>query len=284
MGPVRIGLIGMPLTRRHSQVMHAAALRSIGREGSYELRELRADAMAGFVEEVRRDGWTGFQVTAPHKQAIVEHCDVIEADARHIGAVNTVVVEDGALIGTNTDAPGFASAVHGDLGTALRGARVVVIGAGGAARAVVRAAAVAGAARVDVRNRTAARASALAADLSAETATPIVGGAHDGTARDVLGAADLVVNASTVGMGGGEAAIDVSVLPSTCAVFDCVYVPADTPLVVAARRRGLRAVNGAGMLVGQAVVAFERFTGRGDVADVMRAAVDPLLADPVAQA
>lgn len=281
-----VALLGKPLRRRHSQVMHDAAFDAAGIDGRYVLRELDEGEVPGAVAEARGPGWLGLGVTAPYKRLVASLCDEVEADAQAIGAVNNVVRgEDGRLAGINTDAPGFRAGAESLLGGPLRGAEVVVAGAGGAARAVAYACLRAGVARLTVGNRTPAAAEALAAQLGAIGATraePVALGS-DGFAR-ALATADLAVNATTVGMVDQGATIPVGLLPAGAAVFDLVYVPAETPLLRAARERGLRAANGSEMLIAQAAAAFERWTGVGGMAGVMRDAVAPLLADPGAEA
>jgi shikimate dehydrogenase len=212
--------------------------------------------------------------------------DEVEGDARTIGAVNNVVrTADGRLIGFNSDAPGFRVAVELAMGRSLERADVVVAGAGGAAHAVVFACLAAGARRVTIGSRTATSAAALLERFAGVGAGEGSAVALDASAfQDALQSAELAVNATTVGMVDPGMAFDVAALPATATVFDLVYVPAETPLLAAARARGLRAANGSEMLVAQAAIAFERWTGVGGMAEIMRAAVVPLLADPTVTA
>jgi shikimate dehydrogenase len=281
-----VGLLGKPLKRRHSQVMHDAAFDAAGIDARYVLLEVEPEAVEPAVREARREGWLGLGVTAPYKRVVAGLVDAIEADAERIGAVNNVVREaSGRLVGINTDAPGFRAGAELAMGRSLDGAEVVVVGAGGAAHAVVYACLDAGARRVTIANRTPAAATALAERFrgvgqGGAVAIPASGPAFDAALAD----ADLAVNATTVGMLDPGMTIPVERLPATATVFDLVYVPAETPLVAAARARGLRAANGSEMLIAQAAIAFERWTGVGGMADVMRAAVAPLLADPTVRA
>jgi shikimate dehydrogenase len=271
----RVALIGQPLRRRHSQVMHDAAFAANGIDARYELRELERADLPAFVAEARDPAWLGFQVTAPYKRDVIELLDVIEPQAADIGAVNSVERrEDGALVGFNTDAPGFATAVQRDLGRSFAGAAVVVVGAGGAARAAVRAALDGGARSLLIAARRLEPAAALAREVGEPaTATTL----DDPALADALAGADLLVNATTVGMLDPGSPVDAGALGAGTAVFDLVYVPPETELVAAARARGLRAANGAEMLVAQAEIAFARWTGVTDAGDVMRDAVAPLL-------
>jgi shikimate dehydrogenase len=270
-----VALIGRPLRRRHSQVMHDAAFAANGIDACYELREIEPADLPAFVAEVRDPAWLGFQVTAPYKQAIMKLLDEIEPEATAIGAVNSVERRgDGALVGFNTDAPGFALAVERDLGIGFAGAVVVVAGAGGAARAVTHAAVSGGASELFVAARRLERAEALAGGLDGRAdaialADPALAGA--------LARADLVVNATTVGMLEPGSVVDPGALGERTAVFDLVYVPPETELVFRVRERGLNAANGAEMLVAQAEIAFARWTGIEGSAAVMREAVDPLI-------
>ena len=273
-GPAqRVALIGNPLRRRHSRIMHNAAFQHYGINADYELAEIESDEVADFVAATRAPEWFGFQVTAPYKQEVVDYLDEVEGPAAAIGAVNSVVRRaDGALVGFNTDAPGFIAAVRG-ADVEIGGARAVVSGAGGAARAVVWGLLDAGAAEVTIVNRTVDRADALA-----EAMRPLgkVKGLASGDekAAQTLAECGIAVNATTVGMTTPGTAFDVSLLPEGAAVFDLVYVPPMTPLVRTARDRGLVARNGLDMLVAQAEIAFGRWTGIPDAGPVMRQALE----------
>jgi shikimate dehydrogenase len=282
----RVALLGKPLRRRHSVVMHNAAFVAAGIDAEYVLRELDADEVPGAVAEARGPGWLGLGVTAPYKQVVATLLDEVEPDARLIGAVNNVVrTGDGRLVGFNSDAPGFAAGVESALGRPLEGLDVVVVGAGGVAHAILWACLTAGVRRLTLANRTVDRAMALLARFrDTGPASTRVCRAGDPMFHDALRTADLAVNATTVGMIDPGMAFPVGDLQPAATVFDCVYVPAETPLVVAARARGLRAANGSEMLIQQAAIAFQRWTGIGGMADVMREAVAPLLADASAVA
>jgi len=269
----RVALIGNPLKRRHSAVMHNAAFAAHGIDASFELRPIGSEDLDSFFAEARGEDWLGFGVTAPHKQAAMDHLDEIEAGATAIGAVNNGVRrDDGALIGFNTDASGFIAAVA-TTGASVAGNPAVVVGAGGAARAVVWALLDAGVEKVLVANRTQERARDLAEHLSKfGMVEPIE--LESGALAQALGSAAIAVNATTMGMTTDTVAFDVAALPDTALVFDLVYVPPETPLVRAAAARGLAVCNGLEMLVRQGEVAFERWTGIGSTADIMRSALE----------
>lgn len=282
----RVALIGKPLRRRHSQVMHDAAFAAAGIDARYELLELEPEAVEGAVDAARAPDWLGLQVTAPYKRLVAGLCDTVEPDAMTIGAVNSVArTAAGELVGFNTDAPGFRAGVELAMARPLAGIDVVVAGAGGAAHAVVFACLHAGARRVTIGNRTLSSAAEVAerfADVGAGSVSAMA--LDDPAFAAALRSADLAVNATTVGMLVAGVTIDVEQLPPGATVFDLVYVPPETPLLWAARARGLRAANGSEMLIQQAVIAFERWTGVGRMAEVMRAAVAPLLTDATARA
>ena len=282
----RVALIGKPLRRRHSQVMHDAAFAAAGIDARYELLELEPDAVEDAVREARGEGWLGLGVTAPYKQVVAGLVDEVEADARSIGAVNNVVrTGDRRLIGFNTDAPGFRVGVELAMGRSLEDIDVVVVGAGGVARAIVTTCLSAEVRRLVVANRTVETARSMMAPLDwIGQASRTVVGLDEAAFHDALKTADLVVNATTVGMVDPGLPFPVEALPDRATVFDVVYVPPETPLLRAARARGLRAANGSEMLIAQAAIAFERWTGVGGMAGVMRAAVAPLFADTLASA
>jgi shikimate dehydrogenase len=266
--------------------MHDAAFDACGIDARYVLLELEPEQVEPAVREARSsDEWLGLGVTAPYKQTVAALVDEVEPSASAIGAVNNVAKSRAGLVGFNTDAPGFLAGVARAMGHPVAGASVVVVGAGGAAHAVVHACLEAGASRVTVANRTLEHAAAMLARFE-----DVGTGAREAVRLDdpafgaALATADVAVNATTVGMVDPGATIPAEALGPSATVFDLVYVPAETPLLRAARARGLTAANGSEMLIAQAALAFERWTGIGGMDDVMRAAVAPLLADPAATA
>jgi shikimate dehydrogenase len=258
--------------------MHNAAFAAHGIDASYELRPIEPEDVTGFFEEVRRPEWLGFGVTSPYKQVAMSHVDEVEPGASAIGAVNNGVRhDDGSLVGFNTDASGFISSLNA-IGMTVTGRQTVVAGAGGAARAVVWALLDAGAETVTVANRTPERARELARDLSGFGAI-VACSLDDPALTAALGVATLAVNATTMGMTTDAVAFDVAGLPEDALVFDLVYIPPETPLLRAASERGLRVCNGLEMLVRQGEIAFERWTGIGSTADIMRAALEAEMTD-----
>jgi shikimate dehydrogenase len=225
-----------------------------------------------FAARIGRDGLAGANVTAPHKESAFVACDRRTPVAEALGAVNTLWREDGLLWGDNTDVAGFlASLDESAAGWDIRPMRAVVIGAGGAARAIVYALRARGFEAVIVINRTLARAEALAAQFG-----PGVVAAPWSALGDQARRADLVVNASVLGMAGQPAlTLDPAALPDHAVVVDIVYVPLCTTLLEQSKARGLRAVPGLGMLLHQAAPGFERWFGqRPRVTPELRALVE----------
>lgn len=258
------GVIGDPVRHSLSPALHNAAFRALDLDWIYLAFEVAAGDGAAAVEAMRTLGIDGLNVTMPHKADVARAVDRLSPVAERLGAVNTVVRRGGVLVGESTDGEGFVAALRQDEGFDPVGKRCLVLGAGGAARAVVLSLADAGAASVVVAGRTpekVADAAALAGDRGR------VGAAEE------AGDADLVVNATPVGMGGDTAVpLDPELLGPGQVVVDLVYHPLVTPLVEAARARGVVAVNGLGMLIHQAALAFRLWTGEDPPLEVMSAA------------
>ncbi len=268
----RAGVAGWPVAHSRSPMIHRHWLSELGLSGSYERFAVPPGEFAQFAARIGREGLVGSNVTAPHKEAAFAACDRLTPVAEALGAVNTLWRENELLWGDNTDVEGFlANMDDRAAGWAAQASSAVVIGAGGAARAIVYAVLSRGFQRVAIVNRTQARAVAVARQFGrAAAASP-----WSALAKE-LSEADLVVNASALGM-VGRAALDIELLelPENAVVADIVYSPLRTPLVDAARARGLRAVEGLGMLLHQAAPAFARWFGRRpDVTLALRALVE----------
>ncbi|MCD9623208.1 shikimate dehydrogenase [Rhabdothermincola salaria] len=271
-GATRVAaVIGEPVGHSRSPAIMNAAFAATGLDWVYVAFEVPAGAVPAALGGMRAFGIGGLSVTMPHKEAAAGAVDELSDDARRLGAVNCVVNDDGTLRGHNTDGAGFVAALVAETGVSPAGLPCVVLGAGGAARSVVLALSRAGADQVTVVNRTssrAERAAALAGDRGRVVAPA--------DAPPVLAEAGLVVNATSVGMGegaGGATPFDPEVLHEGQLVADLVYQPLVTPLLAEAGRRGATPVDGLGMLVHQAAVAFELWTGTpAPVADMAAAA------------
>jgi shikimate dehydrogenase len=263
--------------------MHNAAFATHGIDADFELRAIEPAEVGPFFDQARGPDWLGFGVTAPYKQVAMRHLDEIEPGATAIGAVNNGLRrDDGSLVGFNTDASGFMSAVA-SMDVSVAGQPAVVFGAGGAARAVVWALLDAGVESVFVANRTGKKAHELATSLG-EYGTVVSGSLDHPALAETMGSAGIAVNATTVGMTVDQVAFDVTPLPESALVFDLVYVPPETPLVRAATARGLEVCNGLEMLVRQGEIAFERWTGIGSTAEIMRDALRSWMSESEAEA
>ena len=260
-GP-RAGVAGWPVAHSRSPIIHQHWLRELGVAGRYERFAVPPGKFGLFAESIGCDGLLGVSVTAPHKEAAFGACDRHTAVAEALGAVNTLWREDGRLWGDNTDVDGFLANMDASApGWAARPKSVTVIGAGGAARAIVYALISRRFERIAVVNRTHARAEALAAQLCSGA----VAVSWDSLDAE-LAKTDLLVNTSSLGMAGQPALrVDLSALPAGAVVADVVYVPLRTPLIEAAEARGLRTAEGLGMLLHQAAPAFARWFGRRPV-------------------
>ncbi len=270
----RAFVVGHPIAHSRSPLIHGYWLGQHGIPGSYERLDVAPAAFPDFLRALPDSGFRGGNVTIPHKEAAFALTDTLTPRAKTIGAVNTLVVEpDGRIRGDNTDAPGFCAHLDHSLGAGWperAGGTAVVLGAGGAARAIVVGLAENGVRRILIANRTRTRAETLAA------LAPGVGAALDwNDLPDALAGAGLVVNTTSLGMKGQPPLdLDLTPLPATAAVADIVYAPLETDLLAAARRRGLAAVDGLGMLLHQAVPGFEAWFG-------LRPAVTPGLRDRI---
>jgi len=249
---------GHPVAHSRSPLIHGHWLKTYGIAGSYKAVDVPPHDFAAFVGGLRQAGYRGGNVTLPNKEAAYALAEVLHDDAREIGAANTLWFEDGRLNATNTDAYGFCANLDAAVPEWTGGRIALILGAGGASRAIVHALLSRGFSEVRIVNRTVARAQELADRFGARVS------AHPVEAAGELAAdAGLLVNTTSLGMDGqGELPADVAALPAHAVVTDIVYVPLETPLLAAARRRGLKAVDGLGMLLHQAVPGFERWFGR----------------------
>lgn len=274
--PLKIaGLIGDPVAHSRSPALHNAAFARLGIHARYDLWPTPASALAERVQSLRAEHILGANVTLPHKVAVLELLDQIDPEVAAIGAANTIIrAPDGSLCGANTDAPAFLESLRVDGGFEPSGQVAVLLGASGAARAAAVALVGAGIERLVVVNRTLEKAEALLGDvLAASDTDPLLFALlpDDSELADVLASAGLVVNATSLGWHGDEMPLSPELIQPGALVFDMVYRP--TPLLRAAAARGARSLDGAGMLVRQAALAFERWTGQPAPLDVMRAAM-----------
>jgi len=274
----RAGVMGWPVDHSLSPRVHGFWLKHYAIAGEYVRIAVPPKDFAARLKTLQADGFVGVNVTVPHKEAALAAVDEADPLARRIGAVNTVVVrEDGSLYGFNTDGFGFLENLKASFAAFdASGGPAVVLGAGGAARAIVAALLEAGAPEIRLLNRTRERAEQLAHELDGiGTGALVVGDWR--TRADHLAGASLLTNTTTLGMKGQHALeLDLSALPITALVNDIVYTPLETDLLARARRRGNPTVDGLGMLLHQARPGFEAWFGR--LPDVTKALRDHVLA------
>jgi shikimate dehydrogenase len=269
-------VIGHPISHSRSPLIHGTWLAEYGIDGSYEAIDVAPAALPAFFTRLRSGEFAGGNVTIPHKEAVFALCDEVDPLARRIGAVNTLVVRSGKVFGSNTDYLGFL----GNLDAAMPGWSegpddAMVIGAGGAARAVLVALQRRNGGKVHVLNRTLANAQALVDEIDG----PFQAHGFDAFAA-LAPRTGIVINTSSIGMHGSRFDwLDLSLLPRQALVTDIVYVPLETPLLAEARACGLRTVDGLGMLLHQAVPGFEAWFGlRPEVTPQLRARIEATLA------
>lgn len=258
---IKAGVIGHPINHSKSPLIHNYWIKKHGLNGSYEAIDIAPEDLKSGVQRLVDEGYAGFNVTIPHKEAILELCDEIDANAEICGAVNTVAIKDGKLIGHNTDSFGFLANIkeakpdfNFEAGTA------VVIGSGGAARAIVSGLVGHRVPEVMLINRTRARAETIAKEIGLGTDLVEVVDWED--RHDALKWANLLVNTTSLGM-EGQPPLDLNLdkLPAYALVNDIVYAPLETPLLKAAAAKGNSTVTGIGMLLHQARPAFNEWFG-----------------------
>jgi len=246
-------VIGDPISHSKSPIIHKFWLKALGIEGDYKTFHVPPDQLADYLASARADAdWLGCNVTVPHKVAVIDLVDDPGDIRNTIGAMNTILRRsDGSLMGTNTDAAGFYAPISG---LDLAGQPIVVVGAGGAARAILFALSRVGVGRVTLLNRNPLKGAALLASFGLK---------GDALKLDApLPPAALLVNATSLGMAGQPPLdLDLSPLPEDAVVYDIVYAPLETGLLKAARARDLDTVDGLDMLIGQAALAFELLFG-----------------------
>ncbi len=270
-----LGVLGHPVDHSLSPRMHNAALQAQSLDMVYLAFDVLPSRLEKAVAGLRALGFRGVNVTIPHKEAILPLLDHVDSSAFRIGAVNTVVNDDGRLSGYNTDQTGFAAALRGLHPNGAHGLTCFVAGAGGGARAVVAALMADGAREIHVYNRTYERAVTLCRQASSWGETPCRA-ITEHEAFAVARGADILVNATSVGLHPSvkESSVPVDILHSRQIVLDLVYGPAPTTLVREAKARGATAIDGKEMLVMQAAGSYELWTGRRAPVDVMRTSID----------
>lgn len=283
-----VGIIGYPLKHSLSPLFQQAAFDHYGLPFRYQAWEATPKELGAAIARLRHPPYRGANVTIPYKEKVLSLVDEVDGEAKSIGAVNTILRKDGRLVGYNTDAPGFLWALREEGGFDPRGKRAVLLGAGGAARAVGVALLGAGISGLTLCNRTPERAEALVSHLttiaeqrswSASIAAIPWEREH---LKDALSHSHLVVNCTSVGMKHspteGRSPLEAVFIPKGILVYDLVYNPLDTPLLQEAKRAGARPLGGLSMLIYQGALAFQIWTGReAPVAVMMEAAREGLV-------
>lgn len=273
------GIMGWPVAHSRSPALHGYWLKEFGIDGAYVPMAVRPENLRRALQALPLLGFAGCNLTIPHKEEALRAVDEYDDAAKRAGSINTIIVRpNGSIFGRSTDGFGFIAALRAAL-TGFNAAQgpCVVLGAGGAARAVIAALLDGGATELRLVNRTPERAARLAKELGG----PVRGVAWDDRAKALAGAG-LLVNATSLGMEGQPALeLPLDALPRDAIVNDIVYVPLETPLLAAARARGNRCVDGLGMLLHQARPGFEAWFGvRPEVTPGLRQAVLATLASP----
>ena len=257
------GILLHPAGHTRSPAMHNAAYRACGIRAVYHAFDVKPERLGLALEEARRQGVKQLAVSIPHKEAVMDHLDRVDETARSIGACNTVTLQDGALVGQNTDWTGALEALRREVEP--EGREAVVLGAGGAARALVYGLLKAGS-RVSILNRTEARASELATQL----------GAQGSGTLDELGdlQPEIIINTTSVGLRSDVSPVSAGAIPASSVVMDAVYDPEKTRLLRDAEERGARPLSGKWMLIHQAAEQFSIWTGVEAPIQVMGEAFD----------
>lgn len=277
--PIRLGIFGWPVAHSKSPQMHESAARALGIALRYERFAVPPEGLSDAVRTKHAEGIDGYNLTVPHKEAIMALLDEVAPSARAIGAVNTVVREAGRYVGHNTDAPGLVRSL-GEAGVEVQGSRAVILGAGGAARAAVVGLCEAGTAAVTVLSRRPEQGRVLVESLRSHVECELEAAPLD-DATACFAEASLLIQATSATLGSNPSAeafaasLPMESLPEGAAVLDMVYEPLTTSVLARAETLRLVTVNGLGMLLHQGAIAFEMWTGFEPPLDVMRKALEP---------
>jgi shikimate dehydrogenase len=270
------GVFGDPVRHSRSPLMMNRAFQEMGINAAYAAFHVKPDGLCNAIAGIRALGFRGVNVTIPHKVEVMQHLDAIDEGARIIGAVNTIVNDSGELTGYNTDGIGYVRSLREETGIELEGMRVLLLGAGGAARGVAYALAKAGVKRIEIANRTKERAKELASAIGEFTDTEGIG--LDDLA-DRLGTVDLIVNTTSAGMHPNVAELPMNpkLIEPEHIVSDLIYNPRVTRFLKEAEARGAKIHGGLGMFIYQGAYALEYWTGTAAPTAAMRQIVEQSL-------
>ncbi|MFH1424328.1 MAG: shikimate dehydrogenase [archaeon] len=277
---MKLCVIGDPVEHSLSPAMHNAALRELGLEHTYEKIRVKPEELKKFIERIRSGEISGASITIPHKQSILPLMDGLSKEAELIGAVNTVQRKENKLVGHNTDGIGCVNALE-EAGVEVSGKSALILGAGGAARAIAFTLALSGAEALEIANRTPEKAEALARDVNEETGLEVAAGDLSNLGSKIRNV-DILINTTSVGMKGTQEdktlvkAVDMH---PGLVVNDIVYTPRKTLLLKEAGKAGCKIVEGRGMLVHQGAEQFRIFTGKDAPVEVMREALNEALGE-----
>jgi shikimate dehydrogenase len=277
-GDILLGVMGDPIAQSKSPLMHGAALKALGIPGAYVPLHVKPEDLGEAVHAIRVLGFLGVNVTIPHKVAVMTYLDRLDESAVAIGAVNTIVNDDGILTGYNTDGIGYVRSLKAEAISDLSGARIMVIGAGGASRGIVAALLQEAPSSIIIANRTADKAQELAAVWSASGSVTGIS-LDDMTAR--LKDVDVLINTTSVGMYPHveDMPVDPALLHKGMVVSDLIYNPLHTRLLTESRERGCIIHGGLGMFVYQGAYALEYWTGQSAPVDIMRRTIEECLGE-----
>jgi len=267
------GVIGWPIKHTLSPLMHNAAFKKLGIDAEYQAFEIKPENLKEFIEKASERGIRGLNITVPHKETCMAFLDSIDPLADSIGAVNTIVIKDARLNGFNTDAQGFITALREGLGFEAKGKSVFIIGSGGASRAVSFGLAENGAGKIVITDLFSEKAASLAENIKRRypLCKVCVLNSKKLYIKEDLNGADLLVNATPIGLKEDDPFLfDESIFRKGLFVYDLVYNPEKTRLVELARKKGLKASGGLGMLLYQGAKSFELWTGKKAPIGVMR--------------
>ena len=274
--PKLTGILGYPVTHSVSPQMHNAAYAKLGLNYCYLPISVKPEDLERVLEGIRILGLAGVNVTIPHKEAVVTHLDEVTKIARLIGAVNVILIQEGRLIGYNTDGPGFIDSLREDAGFDVKGKHVVLLGAGGGAKSVAMMLAQDGVKTLVISDLIYEKAENLCEYINSHFGiAPYACPSKSNELRKLIGSCNLLVNATPVGMHPkvNECPIeDDYVIPGSAVVYDLVYNPLETKLLKLAKKNGAKAVSGIGMLIRQGALAFSLFTEQEAPVSIMKEA------------